>query len=120
LIWPLKTPLQIDLLLLHQPVPTQFDKTVAAFRALERPLAEGRVRAIGVSNFMPGHLAALVDRSSSVPSVNQVEVHPYFTQPDVQQANAKHRVLTQAWSPMGGITSYRGNGPHFGTTATSG
>jgi len=50
------------------------------------------------------------DRSSVVPSVNQVELHPYFTEPDVQRANAKHGVLTQAWSPMGGITSYRGGG----------
>ncbi len=101
---------QIDLLLLHQPVPTQFDKTVDAYRALEKLLADGRIRAIGVSNFMPDVLAALLDRSSVVPSVNQVEVHPYFTQPDVQQANAEHGILTQAWSPMGGITSYRGGG----------
>src|SRR5947208_3053197 len=85
-------------------------KTVEAYRALEHLLAEGRVPAIGVSNFMPEHLAALLDQSSVVPSVNQVEVHPYFTQPGVQKANAEHSVLTQAWSPMGGITSYRGNG----------
>jgi diketogulonate reductase-like aldo/keto reductase len=101
---------QIDLLLLHQPVPTRFDQTVEAYRALETLLADGRVRAIGVSNFMPEHLAALLNRASVVPSVNQVEVHPYFTQPDVQHANAEHRILTQAWSPMGGITSYRGTG----------
>jgi diketogulonate reductase-like aldo/keto reductase len=99
---------QIDLLLLHQPVPTQFDKTIEAYRALEQLLSDGRARAIGVSNFMPGHLAALLQRSSVVPAVNQVEVHPYFTQPDVQHADAEHQVLTQAWSPMGGITSYRG------------
>jgi diketogulonate reductase-like aldo/keto reductase len=101
---------QIDLLLLHQPVPTQFDKTVEAYRALEQLLSDRRVRAIGVSNFMPGHLTALLERSNVVPAVNQVEVHPYFTQPDVQHANAEHQILTQAWSPMGGITSYRGTG----------
>jgi diketogulonate reductase-like aldo/keto reductase len=101
---------QIDLLLLHQPVPTQFGNTVDAYHALEQLLADGRVRAIGVSNFMPDVLAALLSRSSVIPAVNQVELHPYFTQPDVQQANAKHRILTQAWSPMGGITSYRGGG----------
>jgi len=100
---------QIDLLLLHQPVPTQFDKTVEAYRALQTLLSEARVRAIGVSNFMPDYLAALLDRSSIVPSVNQVEMHPYFTQPDVQQANEEQRILTQAWSPMGGITSYGGS-----------
>lgn len=101
---------QIDLLLLHQPVPTQFDKTVDAYRALETLLDDGRVRAIGVSNFMPDVLADLLERTSVVPAVNQVELHPYFSQPDVQKADAEHSILTQAWSPMGGITSYRGTG----------
>jgi diketogulonate reductase-like aldo/keto reductase len=101
---------RIDLLLLHQPVPTHFDDTIEAYRALETLLADGRVRAIGVSNFMPDHLSALLDRTSVVPAVNQVELHPYFTQPQVQATNAKHDILTQAWSPMGGITSYRGTG----------
>ena len=101
---------QIDLLLLHQPLPTRFDRTVEAYRALETLLADGRVRAIGVSNFMPDMLADLLDRSTVVPAVNQVEVHPYFTQPDVQRANDAHGIITQAWSPMGGITSYRGGG----------
>lgn len=115
---------QIDLLLLHQPVPTQFDTTVDAYRALEALLKDGRVRAIGVSNFMPDVLTALLDRTSVVPAVNQVELHPYFTEPDVQQANARHGILTQAWSPMGGITSYRGGGqstfddPVIGRVAT--
>jgi diketogulonate reductase-like aldo/keto reductase len=116
---------QIDLLLLHQPVPTQFERTVDAYRALEKLLTDGRVRAIGVSNFMPVVLTALLDRSSVAPAVNQVELHPYFTQPDVQQANTEHRILTQAWSPMGGgITSYRGGGqstfddPAIGQIAT--
>jgi len=100
---------QIDLLLLHQPVPTQFDKTIAAYKALETLLADGKVRAIGVSNFMPDVLADLLKQTDVVPAVNQVEVHPYFTQPGVQAANAEHGILTQAWSPMGGITSYRGD-----------
>ena len=100
---------QIDLLLLHQPVPTQFDKTIAAYKALETLLADGKVRAIGVSNFMPDVLANLLKQTDVVPAVNQVEVHPYFTQPGVQAANAEHGILTQAWSPMGGITSYRGD-----------
>jgi diketogulonate reductase-like aldo/keto reductase len=99
---------QIDLLILHQALPTAFDRTIDAYRALERLLADGRVRAIGVSNFMPGHLEQLLAGTSVVPAVNQVELHPYFTQPDVQVANAKHGILTQAWSPIGGITSYRG------------
>jgi diketogulonate reductase-like aldo/keto reductase len=81
---------QIDLLLLHQPVPTQFDKTVAAYKALETLLADGKVRAIGVSNFMPDVLADLLKQTDVVPAVNQVEVHPYLTEPGVQAANAAH------------------------------
>jgi 2,5-diketo-D-gluconate reductase A len=100
---------QIDLLILHQPLPSDFDRTIAAYRALERLQADGRVRAIGVSNFMPEHLAQLRQATEVVPAVNQVELHPYFTQPAVQKADAELGVLTQAWSPIGGITFYRGN-----------
>lgn len=102
---------QLDLLLLHQPVPSDFDRTVDAYRALEHLLANGNVRAIGVSNFMPEMLEELLGRVSVVPAVNQVEAHPYFSQLEVQAADARHGVLTQAWSPIGGITSYRGDGP---------
>ena len=101
---------QIDLLILHQALPSRFDLTREAYRALETLLADGRVRAIGVSNFMPAHLDALLERAPAIPAVNQVEVHPYFTQPAVQAADAAHRIITQAWSPIGGITSYRGTG----------
>jgi diketogulonate reductase-like aldo/keto reductase len=73
-------------------------------------LADGRVRAIGVSNFMPRHLKQLVAETDVVPAVNQVELHPYFSQPGVQAANAEHGILTQAWSPIGGITFYPGWG----------
>jgi diketogulonate reductase-like aldo/keto reductase len=97
---------RIDLLILHQALPPRFDLTQEAYRALETLLADGRVRAIGVSNFMPGHLDALLERSAVIPAVNQVEVHPYFTQPTVQAADATHRIVTQAWSPIGGITRY--------------
>ena len=101
---------QLDLLILHQPAPSRFDKTIAAYKALETLLADGKVRAIGVSNFMPHHLAELLERTSVVPALNQVELHPYFTQPAVQQADAEHGILTQAWSPIGGITFYPGWG----------
>ena len=67
---------QLDLLILHQPLPGEFALTLDAYRALERLLADGRVRAIGVSNFMPGHLARLLAETSVVPAVNQIEVHP--------------------------------------------
>ena len=101
---------QIDLLILHQPMPQHFERTLQAYRALEQLLADGRVHAIGVSNFMPHHLSELLDHSRVVPAVNQVELHPYFSQPDVQAANAEHGILTQAWSPIGGITFYPGWG----------
>jgi diketogulonate reductase-like aldo/keto reductase len=99
---------RLDLLLLHQPMPSRFDLTLDAYRALEKLLADGRVRAIGVSNFMPEHLARLLAETSVVPAVNQIEVHPYFQQTALQRLNAKHGILNQAWSPIGGITSYRG------------
>ncbi len=103
---------QIDLLILHQPVPQAFDRTLRAYKALEQLLADGKVRAIGVSNFMPHHLADLLAQTNVVPAVNQIECHPYFTQPDVQRADAEHGILTQAWSPIGGITFYPGWGEH--------
>ena len=98
---------QIDLLLLHQAVPSAFDRTLEAYRALETLLADGKVRAIGVSNFMVEHLTTLLDRCKVVPAVNQIEVHPYFTQRGVQDFAGAHGILTQAWSPIGGITFYR-------------
>ncbi|MHA7984827.1 aldo/keto reductase [Rathayibacter sp. CAU 1779] len=100
----------LDLLILHQPAPDRFDKTIAAYKALETLLADGRVRSIGVSNFIPEKLQELVDATRIVPAVNQVELHPYFRQPDVQAADAEHGVITQAWSPIGGITFYPGYG----------
>jgi diketogulonate reductase-like aldo/keto reductase len=98
---------RIDLLILHQALPSAFDRTLAAYRALETLLADGKVRAIGVSNFMVDHLRTLLDRDDVVPAVNQIEVHPYFAQRNVQNFGADHGVVTQAWSPIGGITFYR-------------
>jgi len=98
---------QIDLLILHQALPSGFDKTLEAYRALETLLADGTVRAIGVSNFMVDHLTALLEQATVVPAVNQIEVHPYFAQPQVQAFGTEHGILTQAWSPIGGITFYR-------------
>jgi diketogulonate reductase-like aldo/keto reductase len=105
---------QIDLLILHQALPSKFDSTLEAYRALETLLADGKVRAIGVSNFMVDHLTTLLDRASVVPAVNQIEVHPYFQQRDLQALHTEHGILTQAWSPIGGITHYR-DGRHSST-----
>lgn len=98
---------QIDLLILHRPLPSAFDRTLEAYRALETLLADGKVRAIGVSNFTVGHLKTLLDRATVVPAVNQIEFHPYFAQREVQRFGAERGILTQAWSPIGGVTFYR-------------
>ena len=105
---------QIDLLILHQALPSAFDKTLQAYRALETLLADGQVHAIGVSNFMVDHLTSLLAKATVVPAVNQIEVHPYFQQREVQAFGAEHGILTQAWSPIGGITFYR-DGSHGST-----
>ncbi|TMM34459.1 MAG: aldo/keto reductase [Actinobacteria bacterium] len=105
---------QIDLLILHQALPSEFDKTLQAYRALEKLLADGKVRAIGVSNFMVDHLTALLNSATVVPAVNQIEVHPYFAQREVQEFGTEHGILAQAWSPIGGITFYR-DGEHTST-----
>jgi diketogulonate reductase-like aldo/keto reductase len=81
---------RLDLLLLHQPLPSAFDRTLEAYRALEKLLADGKVRAIGVSNFMPEHLARLLKVASVVPAVNQIELHPYFQQTALQRVHGEH------------------------------
>jgi diketogulonate reductase-like aldo/keto reductase len=105
---------QIDLLILHQALPSSFEATLGAYRALERLLADGKVRAIGVSNFMVDHLTRLLAETTVLPAVNQIEVHPYFVQRAVQDFGSEHGILTQAWSPIGGITFYR-DGQHGST-----
>ncbi len=97
----------IDLLILHQPLSSAFDRTLGAYRALEKLLGDGTVRAIGVSNFMPPHLERLLPEIDVVPAVNQIEVHPYFQQRELQALHRQHGILTQAWAPIGGITFYR-------------
>jgi diketogulonate reductase-like aldo/keto reductase len=99
---------QLDLFILHQALPSAFDRTLGAYRALEQLLADGKARAIGVSNFMPAHLDRLLAETSVVPAVNQIELHPYFQQTELQKLDTANGIVTQAWSPIGGITSYRG------------
>jgi len=100
----------LDLYLLHWPVPRDFDNTVASWKACEKLLAEGRARAIGVCNFKPVHLDALIERSETVPTVNQIELHPFFVQHDHDLAHKRLNIVTQAWSPIGGIMRYWGDG----------
>jgi diketogulonate reductase-like aldo/keto reductase len=93
----------VDLYLLHQPMPSEWERTVAAYRAAEKLLEDGRVRAIGVSNFSSKHLEELHARSHIVPAVNQVELHPFFVQRELRDAHARFGIATQAWSPIGGV-----------------
>jgi diketogulonate reductase-like aldo/keto reductase len=93
----------LDLYLLHWPVPSDFEATIASYRAAEKLLGEGRVRAIGVSNFSPRHLETLIGQTDVVPAVNQVELHPYFTQQKVRDADVRYDLVTQSWSPIGGV-----------------
>jgi diketogulonate reductase-like aldo/keto reductase len=85
---------QLDLWLLHQPVPTDWEKTLASWKAAERLLGEGRVRAIGVSNASPKHFEDLIARSETVPVDNQVELHPFFTQQPLRDAHARLGFVT--------------------------
>lgn len=89
----------VDLYLIHWPVPAAglYPET---WRALERIQAEGRARAIGVSNFQPHHLGVLAEHSDIVPAVNQVEEHPYLQQAAVREYDAAHGIVTEAWSPL--------------------
>jgi 2,5-diketo-D-gluconate reductase A len=98
----------IDQLILHQPAPWIFDRSLEAYRALETLLADGRVRSIGVSNFTREHLDRLLAERSVVPAINQIELHPYFAQSENVRADDALGIVTQAWSPIGGITFYPG------------
>ena len=99
----------LDLYLLHWPWPANFAETVAAYRAAERLLADGRVRAIGVANFKPEHLRALVSETDVIPAVNQIELHPNFQQPEQLAVHTELGIETQAWSPIGGVYGWAGD-----------
>ncbi|QNP66303.1 aldo/keto reductase [Streptomyces genisteinicus] len=90
----------VDLYLIHWPLPAR-DTYVDTYRALEKILADGRARAIGVSNFLPEHLERLVAETSVVPAVNQIELHPRLQQQASRAAHAAHGIATEAWSPLG-------------------
>ncbi|MGW5353319.1 aldo/keto reductase [Streptomyces sp. NPDC004031] len=90
----------VDLYLIHWPQPRR-DAYTETWRALERIAAEGRARAIGVSNFQPAHLRRLVDGSPTVPAVNQIELHPQLAQSELRAVHAELGIATEAWSPLG-------------------
>lgn len=92
---------QVDLFLIHWPLPTRYGGDYAATWAALVELREaGLTRSIGVSNFQPAHLDTIVQATGVVPVVNQIEVHPYFDNP-ARPATLEHGALVQAWSPLG-------------------
>ncbi len=90
----------VDLYLIHWPLPSK-DAYVDTYRAFEKIHADGRARAIGVSNFLPEHLERLIGETSVVPAVNQIELHPQLQQTASREAHARHGIATEAWSPLG-------------------
>ncbi|MEQ7123838.1 aldo/keto reductase [Actinopolymorpha sp. B11F2] len=89
----------VDLYLIHWPAAGQ-DKYVDTWRAFEKLYADGRIKAIGVSNFQASHLQRLFDETGTVPTVNQIELHPYLVQADMREFDAKYDIRTEAWSPL--------------------
>lgn len=96
----------VDLYLLHQPAPDEFERTLGAWKALCDIMKSGRARAVGVSNFNEDELKRVIDATGVVPAVNQVELHPLFTQKKLAKFHQEHGILTQAWSPIGGVNRY--------------
>jgi 2,5-diketo-D-gluconate reductase A len=96
----------VDLFLIHWPLPTVGNGDyVSTWKALEEFKSDGRARSIGVSNFQIEHLERLASETGTVPAVNQIEVHPYFTNGAVRGYGQEHGIVTEAWSPIaqGGV-----------------
>jgi diketogulonate reductase-like aldo/keto reductase len=92
----------LDLYLIHWPQP-MYDTYVESWKAMEKLYKEGRVKAIGVSNFQPAHLERLVAECEVVPAVNQVELHPRLVQAEVRAYDEAHGIQTESWSPLRGV-----------------
>ena len=91
----------VDLFLIHWPLPTLYGGDfVSTWKVLEEFARDGRARSIGVSNFQTAHLARLAAETDTVPAVNQIEVHPYFTNEEVRAYGRDHGIVTEAWSPI--------------------
>jgi len=91
----------VDLFLIHWPLPTLYDGDyVSTWQTLEQFKNEGRARSIGVSNFQVPHLQRLAQQTETTPAVNQIEVHPYFTNDTVRAYGAEHSIATEAWAPI--------------------
>jgi len=92
---------QVDLFLIHWPLPTRYDGDYAStWRTLTELHEDGRARSVGVSNFEPAHLQTIIDATGVVPVVNQIEVHPFFGNEAARAAGAQHGIATEAWAPI--------------------
>ena len=92
----------VDLYLIHWPAPS-VGKYVDAFGGLIQSRGNGHARSIGVSNFTEDHLSTVIDLTFVTPAVNQIELHPYFTEQPLRDAHARHGIVTQSWAPIGGV-----------------
>ncbi len=90
----------VDLYLIHWPLP-RVDKYVDSWKAMIRLREEGLVRSIGVSNFTVGHIERLEKETGVLPSVNQIELHPFFPQEELRAFHAGKGIVTESWSPLG-------------------
>jgi diketogulonate reductase-like aldo/keto reductase len=90
----------VDLYLIHWPLPSR-GTFVDSYKAFEKLYADGRAKAIGVSNFLPEHLRTLLDATSVIPAVNQIELHPHLQQHAAREFHAEQGIATEAWSPLG-------------------
>jgi len=90
----------VDLYLIHWPAPDR-NAYVDTWKAFERIYADGRARSIGVSNFLPEHLHHLLEQTDVVPAVNQIELHPTHSRPDLRALHAELGIQTEAYSPLG-------------------
>ena len=91
---------QVDLYLIHWPLP-EVDKYVDTWKAFEKIYADGRAKAIGLSNFHPAQTQRLLSEASVTPVIDQVELHPQLQQSELRAFNSRHDIVTEAWSPLG-------------------
>jgi diketogulonate reductase-like aldo/keto reductase len=109
----------VDLYLIHWPNPS-VNRFVDAWQAMIELRDEGRIRSIGVCNFTPEFLCRLRDETGVVPSINQVEMHPYFGQAELRAVHEELGIRTQSWSPIGRAGELLGEAPIVAAAETHG
>jgi diketogulonate reductase-like aldo/keto reductase len=107
----------VDLYLIHWPVPAA-DKYIETWHALEKLYSEGKVRAIGVCNFTIDQLERLRKETTITPAINQIELHPYFTQTELRRYCTQRGIIVEAYSPLGGSGARILNDPVITQIAT--